>query len=319
MHEAISRIEVSVVIPIYNEEGNLPELHRRLDAVFQTDLKVTHEIILVDDGSKDTSWALIQGLCQKDPNVKGIKFSRNFGHHIAITAGMDIAKGHAVVLMDGDLQDQPEEIPKLYAQYKQGFDVVVGVRVQKKHSFFKRTTSSIFMYCVNNLLGSKITMDSHIFRIMSRKVVDHLGQFRERDRFITGLISYLGFKQIGVAVRHAPRYAGETKYSFFKLIRLAVNTITAFSYRPLQLASVFGFIVSMVSFLAILYLIIKKIFFGISFVGWTSTVILILFMGGVQMLFLGLLGEYVGRGYAESQKRPLYIIDETLGVANNNG
>ncbi len=305
-------IDISIIVPIYNEEGNLQELYKRLTHVLEEQLRITYEIILVDDGSKDRSWLLINELHTRNSNVKGIKFSRNFGHHIAITAGMDIAKGKAVILMDGDLQDQPEEIPKLYQKFLEGFDVVYGVRQERKHSFLKIMTSKIFILLINRIVGSEVPINSHIFRIMNRKVVNTLNQFRERDRFITGLISFIGFKQIGVEIQHGQRYAGKTKYTLFKLLKLAMNTVTSFSYKPLQLASLLGIIISCLSFLGVIYLVIKKFFCGVSIIGWTSTVVIILFIGGIQMLFLGVLGEYVGRIYAESQNRPLYVIKETL-------
>lgn len=307
-------MKISIVVPIYNEEQNLPELHRRLTLVLPGMVGDSYEIIVVDDGSKDSSWSKICELSGRDPHFKAIKFSRNFGHHIAITAGMDYASGEAVVLMDGDLQDQPEEIPKLYAHFLKGFDVVFGVRKERRHTLLKIITSKLFILFINKITGSEVPINSHIFRIMSRKVVDNLNKFRERDRFITGLISYLGFKQVGIEVIHGARFAGETKYSWFKLFKLAINTVTSFSYRPLQVASYLGTLLSGISFLAIIYLIMLKLFWGIKFEGWTSIMVVMLFIGGIQMMLLGILGEYVGRNYAESQKRPLYIIDNTLRV-----
>ncbi len=307
-------VDISVVIPVYNEEGNLHELHRRLKAVFENELQITYEILFVDDGSKDKSWSIIEELYNNNTNVKGIKFSRNYGHHIAITAGMDYSKGKSVLLMDADLQDQPEEIPKLYKKHIEGFDVVYGIRNERQHSFFKRLTSNVFILLMNRIIDSDTTINSHIFRIMSRKVVDTINQFRERERFITGLIGFVGFEQIGVNVEHSTRFAGETKYTLSKMIKLALNTLTSFSYKPLQLASLLGVVVSFLSFVGILYLIVRKVFFNMGIAGWTSTIIIILFIGGVQMLFLGILGEYIGRIYTESQKRPLYVISDKLDV-----
>jgi glycosyltransferase involved in cell wall biosynthesis len=309
-------MKISIVVPVFNEEKNLPELHRRLAQVLPKLAGDSYEIIVVDDGSRDSSWAKICELSAADSHFKGIKFSRNFGHHIAVTAGMDYASGEAVVLMDGDLQDQPEEIPKLYAHFLKGFDVVFGIRRERKHTLLKIITSRLFILFINKITGSEVPINSHIFRIMNRKVVDNLNKFRERERFITGLISYLGFKQVGVEVVHGARYAGETKYSWFKLFKLALNTVTGFSYRPLQLASYLGTLFSVISFLAILYLIILRVLCKVTFPGWTSIMVLVLFMGGIQMLLLGILGEYVGRNYAESQRRPLYIIDDTLGITS---
>ena len=308
-----SKIEISIVIPVYNESENLIELHKRLKYVLENEIKTNYEIIFVDDGSKDDSWKMIEFLHTENVNIRGLKFSRNFGHHIAITAGMNMAKGDSVVLMDADLQDQPEEIPKLYSTFINGYDVVYGIRKERQHSFLKTLTSKIFISLMNRIVNSDIPINSHIFRIMNRKVLIALNQFRERERFITGLVSFVGFNQIGVEIEHGKRFAGETKYSLSKLLKLAVNTLTSFSYKPLQLASFSGIIISMLSFIFIIYLIVRKLIFNIGLVGWTSTIVVILFIGGIQMFFLGILGEYIGRIYAENQNRPLYIIDKEVG------
>ena len=308
-----SKIEISIVIPVYNESENLIELHKRLKYVLENEIKTNYEIIFVDDGSKDDSWKMIEFLHTENVNIRGLKFSRNFGHHIAITAGMDMAKGDSVVLMDADLQDQPEEIPKLYSTFINGYDVVYGIRKERQHSFLKTLTSKIFISLMNRIVNSDIPINSHIFRIMNRKVLIALNQFRERERFITGLVSFVGFNQIGVEIEHGKRFAGETKYSLSKLLKLAINTLTSFSYKPLQLASFSGIIISMLSFIFIIYLIVRKLIFNIGLVGWTSTIVVILFIGGIQMFFLGILGEYIGRIYAENQNRPLYIIDKEVG------
>jgi dolichol-phosphate mannosyltransferase len=305
-------LDISVIVPIFNEAGNLEELYRRLRAVVEKNLQVSYEFIFVNDGSTDDSWNIIEELHAKDSNVKGIKFSRNFGHHVAITAGMDLAKGNSIILMDADLQDQPEEIPKLYEKFMEGYDVVFGIREERQHGFMKRITSKIFIFFMNKIVDSDVPINSNIFRIMNRKVVDTINQFRERDRFITGLISFVGFKQTGIKIIHGKRFSGTTKYDFFKLLKLALNTLTSFSYKPLQIASIMGISLSLLSFLLMTYLIIKKLIFGISILGWTSTIVIIFFIGGVQMLFLGLLGEYIGRIYAESKRRPLYTIDKEL-------
>ena len=307
-------MKISVIIPIFNEEETLPELHRRLKPALHALVHDSYEIIFVDDGSKDGSWKIIEVLNRNDNHVKAVKFSRNFGHHIAITAGLDHALGDAIVLMDGDLQDQPEEISKLYTHYLKGFDVVFGIRQERRHSLLKIMTSRLFIYFINKVIGTEVPINSHIFRIMSRRVVDNLNKLRERDRFITGLVSYMGFKQVGIEIIHGARYAGNTKYSWFKLFKLALNAVTSFSYKPLQVATTLGIFVSGCSFLGILYLIAVKIVFNQAPSGWTSVAILILFMGGIQMLLLGILGEYVGRNYSESQRRPLYIIDNMVGI-----
>ena len=213
------KLNISIVIPVFNEEENLLELHKRLKYVLENELRLTYEIIFVDDGSKDQSWSIIEKLHKNNHNVKGIKFSRNFGHHLAITAGMDYAKGNSIILMDADLQDQPEEIPKLYNKYKEGYDVVYGIRKERQHSFLKKLTSKIFISLMNKIVDSEIPINSHIFRIMNKKVLKNLNQFRERERFITGLISFIGFNQTGVNIEHGKRYAGETKYNLKKLLK----------------------------------------------------------------------------------------------------
>ncbi|MBF0569738.1 MAG: glycosyltransferase family 2 protein [Candidatus Omnitrophica bacterium] len=302
---------LSIVLPVFNEQGNLPELYRRLGKVLREEFKLdNYEIIFVDDASRDGSWPLIEGFHQKDSKVKGIKFSRNFGHHIALSAGINMAQGDAVVMMDADLQDQPEEIPKLYRKFLEGYDVIYARHRQRQHSFFKNVTSRIFYKIMNSISEMEIT--PNIFRIMSRRVVDVFNQFKERDRLITGLISYAGFKETSVEVEHGKRFAGQTKYSLRKLVRLGLNSITAFSMRPLQLASWFGFFLSFVAFLAIVVMVVMKIFFGYGMIGWPSIMVTIVFIGGIQMIFLGLLGEYIGRIYSEVKQRPLYIVEREL-------
>ena len=304
-------IKISVVLPVFNEEGNLPELYRRLKKVFVEGLKIeSYEFIFVDDFSKDTSWQIIESFHNNDPRVKGIKFSRNFGHHIALSAGINISQGEAVIMMDSDLQDQPEEIGKLYQKFKEGYDIVYGIRRQKQHGVFKNLTSLMFNKIMNAI--SDVGINTNVFRIMSRRVVNVFNQFKERDRFITGLISYTGFRELGVEVEHDERFSGPSKYGLRKMLRLALNTMTSFSIRPLQLASIVGFFLSFVAFLAIIYLFIMKIFFGSGILGWTSLMVLIIFIGGIQMLFLGLLGEYIGRILSEVKQRPLYVVDQQL-------
>jgi polyisoprenyl-phosphate glycosyltransferase len=318
-HKVLENFEVklscplSIVLPVFNEEGNLRELYQRLTKVLREDLDLSsYEIIFIDDFSKDGSWKLIEELHQKDPLVKGIKFSRNFGHHIALSAGINTSTGNAVIMMDSDLQDLPEEIPKLHRMYIKGYDVVYGIRKKKKHSLFKKLTSHLFNVMMNSIIDADISINSNIFRIMSRRVIDVFNQYKERDRNITGLISYAGFKEIGVEVEHGERFSGSTKYSLRKMLRLGMNSMTAFSIRPLQMASWAGVLLSFVGFVAILYLVIIKIFFGVGILGWPSMMVVIIFIGGIQMLFLGLLGEYIGRIFLEVKGRPLYVVERYL-------
>jgi len=304
---------ISVVIPIYNEQENLPELYRRLKTVFEETLKINYEIIFVDDGSKDNSWTIIEDLHNQNNAVKGIRFSRNFGHHIAITAGLDHAHGNFIVLMDGDLQDPPEEIPKLYEKSKEGYDVVCAIRKTRKDPILKKLSSKFFHALFKILANVEIDPNTGIFRLMSRQAVDSFNSCRERSRFITGMISWTGYSHIGVETLRDVRYAGKTKYSFCKSVILALNSITAFSYFPLRIATYIGSVVALLSFILGIFMLIKKIFFGIPILGYASLMIAITFIGGIQLLMIGIMGEYVGRIYTECQARPLYIVGKEIG------
>lgn len=305
----------SVVLPVYNEAGNLRELHRRLTAVLQK-LERSYEVVFVDDGSDDDSFAVLQQLAGEDPRLRALAFSRNFGHHIAITAGLDEARGEAIVLMDSDLQDQPEGIPVLHAKFLEGYDVVYGLRRNKRHSLFKRLTARIFLLAVNGMRSGGHEIHSDLFRVASREVVQAVRGCREQARFIAGLFSWVGFRQTGVEVPHGARHSGRTKYSLFKMIGLALDTFTGFSRLPLRLATWLGLAVSCGSFIYGVWLVVKKFWLDTAALGWTSTMVVLLFLGGIQLLALGLLGEYVGRIYVESQARPLYIVARRLGESD---
>lgn len=313
-----SGTEFSVVIPIYNEEDNIPELCSRLTVVMQTlctMMKLSgncYEIIMVDDGSKDSSWRLIKEIHSKDPRVKGISFSRNFGHHIAITAGLDQAKGRAVILMDGDLQDLPEEILSLYHKFQEGYDLVYGIRQQRKDSVLKKATSSLFWWILRRFSGVDIPQGQTMLRILSRRLVDVLKEMKEQARFIHGMMAWAGFNVTTLEVKHNPRTRGESKYNIPKMFRLAFHAVTSFSTIPLRLAIYIGFTSSLISFFVGMYFLYKKIFYGIPVMGYASIVVSIFFVGGIQLLVLGIFGEYLGRTYQEVQRRPLYIFKETL-------
>ncbi len=304
---------LSVVIPVYNEEENLPELYRRLRCVLEQKLKITYEIIFVDDGSKDNTWELIERLHNENPNCKGVKFSRNFGHHIAVTAGLDCCIGQAVVLMDGDLQDPPEEIPKLYEKSKEGYDVVYAIRKTRKDLVLKKLASKCFYVLFKILANVEIDQNTGIFRILSRQAVDAFNSCREKSRFITGLMSWTGFSHIGVETVRDARHAGKTKYSFCKSTILALHGITAFSYFPLRITTYIGSVVALLSFIVGSYMLIKKVFFGFPILGYASLIVAITFIGSVQLLIMGIMGEYIGRIYTECQARPLYIVGKKLG------
>jgi dolichol-phosphate mannosyltransferase len=316
--------EFSVVIPIYNEEENISELYRRLTAVMERLCSEeghsidSYEIIMVDDGSTDHSWQLIKELHEKDPRVKGISFSRNFGHHVAITAGLDHAEGRAVVIMDGDLQDPPEEIPKLYDKLKEGYDMVCGIRKKRSDLFYRKTISRLFWIIFKTFTRLDIVENQSMLRIMSKRYLTNFKKITERSRFLAGLFAWAGFNQTAVQIEHAPRFAGKSKYNLWKMIKLTFNAVTSFSYFPLQLAGFAGLCISAISFIFAIWLIIQKLFFGIDVAGWASTMVTILFMGGVQLAVLGLVGEYLGRVFTEVQKRPLYMIkEETHDISKN--
>ncbi len=311
--------EFSIVIPIYNEEENIAELYRRLTIVIENlcteegRSKDSYEIIMVDDGSTDRSWQYIKALRIKDQRVKGISFSRNFGHHIAITAGLDYANGKAVILMDGDLQDPPEEIPRLYEKFKEGYDIVYAIREKRADPIFKKISSRLFLGMLRKISNVDVNLQSGIFRIISKRCAENMKILREKSRFIIGLMSWVGFSQAGVEIERHKRYAGRSKYTLFKLFKLAWHGVTSFSYIPLQLATYCGFGVAAISFLIGIYMLYRKLFLDIPLLGYASIIVSLFFLGGVILFVLGVIGEYIGRIYTEVQNRPLYVIKEEIG------
>jgi glycosyltransferase involved in cell wall biosynthesis len=301
----------SVIAPIYNEIGNLAELYRRVKETLDRTGE-SWELIMVDDGSTDGSTDEIQKLADQDGRIKPVIFVRNFGHQIAVTAGLDYAQGQAVVIIDADLQDPPEVIPDLIARWKEGYEVVYAQRAEREgESWFKLTTASVFYRLIYRITDIKIPMDTGDFRLLDRKVVNVMVQMRERHRFLRGMSSWVGFKQTGVAYKRAARFSGVTKYPFKKMIKFASDAITSFSYFPLQVAMYLGFISAGISIIAIPVVIILRIAGLHAFIGQASTLIAVLFLGGVQLISLGILGEYIGRIYDEAKGRPLYIVRET--------
>jgi glycosyltransferase involved in cell wall biosynthesis len=302
------KITYSVIAPIYNEHESLPELYRRVSAVMNGNGE-PWELLLVDDGSTDGSTEIIQELAKKDPCVRPIIFARNFGHQIAITAGWDHARGDAVVIIDADLQDPPEVILELAKKWKEGYEVVYAVRAEREgESWFKKFTATVFYRLIYRITDVKMPLDAGDFRLMDRKVVDVLKQMRERHRFPRGMSAWVGFRQIGVPYKRAARYGGSTKYPFRKMARLALNAITSFSYFPLQVATYFGFFSAGLAILAIPVVVVLRMEGHPQFTGQATTLIAVLFLGGVQLISLGILGEYVGRLYDEAKGRPLYIV-----------
>jgi polyisoprenyl-phosphate glycosyltransferase len=301
-------IAISIIAPIYNELDNLPELYRRVKAVMESTGE-SWELVLVDDGSSDGSTERILELAKADKAIRPVIFARNFGHQVAITAGWDYARGQAVVIIDADLQDPPEVIPELIEKWRQGYEVVYAVRAEREgESWFKKTTASLFYRIVHRITDVKIPVDTGDFRLMDRKVVDVLKTMRERHRFPRGMSAWVGFRQVGVPYKRAARHAGVTKYPFKKMLKLALNAITGFSYFPLQLATYFGFIAAGLAIIAIPVVISMRLAGQAAFLGQATTLIAVLFLGGVQLISLGVLGEYLGRIYDEVKGRPLYIV-----------
>ena len=300
----------SVVAPIYNEIDNLPELYRRVREVMESSSE-SWELILVDDGSTDGSTEKIRELAESDKHVRPVIFARNFGHQIAITAGWDYARGDAVIIIDADLQDPPEVILELAERWRAGYEVVYAVRAEREgESWFKKLTASLFYRIIYRITDVKIPLDTGDFRLMDRKVVDVMKTMRERHRFPRGMSAWVGFKQIGVEYKRAARHAGETKYPFKKMLRLALNAVTSFSYFPLQVATYIGFVAAGIAILAIPVVIYMRMTGSQAFFGQATTLISVLFLGGAQLISLGILGEYIGRLYDEAKGRPLYIVRE---------
>jgi glycosyltransferase involved in cell wall biosynthesis len=303
---------LTVVIPVLNEELNVAPLYQRLKGALAS---LDYQLLFIDDGSTDGTLDAIREIRADDDAVKFISFSRNFGHQIAVTAGLDAAKGDAVVVIDADLQDPPELIPELYAKHQEGFDVVYAVRIKRKgEGILKRLSANIFYRILRRLTGFSIPVDVGDFRLMSRRAVDAFKELRERHRYVRGMVSWLGFEQVGVEYERDARHTGETKYGFTKMLKLAIDGVTSFSYVPLQLATSLGFGVSFLSLLYVGYVVWMKIFTDRPVIGWASTMVAIMFLGGVQLITLGIVGEYIGRISDEVKRRPIYIISETEGT-----
>ena len=300
-------ITYSIAAPVFNEIEIVSEFYRRVKDVMEA-LGEPWELILVDDGSADGSTEKILELAALDSHVKPVIFARNFGHQIAITAGIDHAQGEAIIILDADLQDPPEVIPDLIERWKEGYEVVYAVRAEREgESFFKKITASVFYRLIYRITDVKIPLDTGDFRLLDQQAADILREMRERHRFPRGMAAWIGFRQIGVPYKRAARFAGETKYPFKKMLRLALDAITGFSYFPLQLATYFGFFCAGVSAVAIPVVIVLRLTGCQAFLGQASTLIAVLFLGGVQLISLGIVGEYLGRIYSEVKGRPLYI------------
>ncbi|MCP4425427.1 MAG: glycosyltransferase family 2 protein [Chloroflexi bacterium] len=311
---------ISIVVPVYNEEPVLPELYRRVHEVMEQTGE-SWELVLVNDGSRDRSVEVIAQLHDQNERVKGVSFSRNFGFQIAATAGLDHAMGDAVILTDADLQDPPELYPKMIAKWREGYDVVYGVRQSREgETWFKLVTAKVFYRLIYRITNIDIPLDTGDFRLMDRRVIEAIQQMPERNRFLRGLVPWVGYKQIGVEYERAARFAGESKYSSVKqMLPFALDAITSFSYMPLQLATYLGFAIAAISGLAILTVILARLFGPETpLLGQATTLVAVLFLGGVQLISLGIIGEYLGRIYDEVKGRPLYLVDKKWGFEEEN-
>jgi polyisoprenyl-phosphate glycosyltransferase len=298
---------LSVVIPVYKAEQCLDELYRRLKVALES-ISSDFEIVLVEDCGGDNSWQGIERLAVADPRVRGIQFSRNFGQHYGITAGLDVCRGDWVVVMDCDLQDRPEEIPRLYAKAQEGYDIVLARRGARSDPPLKRMTSWLFYRVFSYLADIEYDGESGNFRIMSRKVVTNFRRMGEQLRFFGGLVQWMGFPTGSIEVEHAERFEGKSTYTFAKLWKLASETIIAHSDKPLRLAVRFGFLMAFFSFCYGMYILAHALFYGSAIPGWNSLIVSLYFIGGIIIAILGILGIYLGKAFDESKKRPLYIV-----------
>lgn len=305
---------ISIVSPIFNEEDTLPEFYKRLSAALQ-EYGDQYEIILVNDGSRDNSLNMMREINANDPRVKIVNLSRNFGHQIAICAGLDQASGNVIAIMDSDLQDPPEVLPKFFEKQKEGYDIVYAVRKNRKEGILKKTAYAVFYRLLIRMVNINIPLDSGDFCVISRRALDVLKTMPERNRFLRGLRSWIGLCQTGLEYDRDKRFAGEVKYTFSKLLKLAFDGFVSFSYVPLRVSSVMGLIVSALSFIGIVIIFYLSFFTSktVGVPGWASVVVSIFFLGGVQLLTIGIIGEYIGRIYDEVKQRPLYVVQDVFG------
>ncbi|WP_435168190.1 glycosyltransferase family 2 protein [Paenibacillus glycanilyticus] len=305
----------SIIVPMYNEEEVIRHTYAKLKEVMDG-YGESYELVFINDGSKDRTVEIVEAICQQDANVRLINFSRNFGHQIAITAGMDYAQGDAIIIIDADLQDPPEVMLEMIAKWKEGYEVVYGKRLKRKgETVFKKLTAMMFYRTMRSLTNFDIPMDTGDFRLIDRKVCDVLRGLKEKNRFVRGLVSWVGFRQTMVEYVREERFAGETKYPLKKMINFAVDGITSFSYKPLKIASYIGFTLSATSFVYLLVVLCQRLFTSSTVAGWTTIVAINLLFNGIILMLLGLIGEYIGRIYDESKNRPLYIVREARGFS----
>jgi dolichol-phosphate mannosyltransferase len=308
------RPTLSLVLPIYNEQDVIPELHKRLQT-FLAKLALPAEVVFVDDGSKDESMALLRGVAAGEPRYRILSFARNFGHQTAITAGVDYARGHAVVVMDADLQDPPEVVLEMVSKWRDGFDVVYGRRRKREgETWFKLVTARIFYRLFAAMIPIEVPLDTGDFRLMGRSVVVALRQLRETHRFVRGMVAWVGFKQTEVLYDRPGRFAGETKYPLRKMVRFALDGITSFSILPLRFATYLGMVTIVASFGVVVWALVSKYVLHHVVEGWTGQLIVTAVFASVQLLMIGILGEYIGRIYEEVKRRPLYVVGTTVNL-----
>jgi len=304
--------EISIVIPVRDEEKNIDEIIKRISSTLEG-IQKTFEIVFVTDINKDNTVGLLSEYSQKHPNVKTIKLSNSFGQHVAVMAGLDHCRGNYIVIMDGDLQDLPEDIPLLYNKIIEGYDIVYAVKEKKNDSLFRNFTSWAFNTLMSSLSDIKIDSNSSMFRIISRKALDEITRFREYEPSLTYIFSFINLPTTTVPVRSGARQQGETKYSFFRLVNFAIASLLSFSRKPLRMISSFGFIVSMFSFLYFAVVLYQYFVMEIEILGWATIIAITTFIGGIQLLSIGVIGEYIGRIYMQTKNRPLYIVEKRLG------
>jgi polyisoprenyl-phosphate glycosyltransferase len=303
---------LSVVVPVRNEAENIPQLVARLTPVLQS-IAGEHEIIFATDRNRDNTLDVLRSVHRSDPRVKTLKLSNAFGHHVAVLAGLAVSRGDAVVVMDGDLQDYPEDIPLLYAKLQEGYEVVYGVKKRKNQSALRNLCSRTVVRLINSLSDYDVDFNTSMFRVMSRRAVDELCRFREREPSLTGLVSVIGLPTTKVLVTSGVRRAGRTNYSYWRQLNFAINFLLSFSTKPLRLISMLGLALSALALLYFVVVVIQRLAFGTPVQGWPTIVGLLSLLGGVQLLALGVTGEYVARIFLEVKRRPLYVIEEEIG------
>lgn len=314
----MARPTLSLVLPIYNEEEVIPELHVRLQE-FLAQLGLPSEVVFVNDGSKDRSMELLRGIAKSEPRYRILSFARNFGHQTAITAGIDYARGAAVVVMDADLQDPPEVVLQMVAKWREGYDVVYGKRGKREgETWFKLFTAKWFYRVFAAMIPIQVPLDTGDFRLMSRRVVVALRALRETHRFVRGMVAWVGFKQTAVIYDRPGRFAGETKYPLKKMLRFAIDGITSFSVLPLRFATYLGMLISVMSVCVAVWAVVAHFFMHATVPGWTASVVLTSLLAAVQLLMIGILGEYIGRIYEQVKNRPLYVVGDTVNLGKRD-